>query len=119
VHELSVCRALIRQVDEVVRQHRAAGVKAIRLKIGPLSGVEPGLLEQAFPLASKDTVAEGARLVVERPSVRVNCQSCGADSDAAPNRLLCGQCGSPRTRLVGGDELLLAGVELAAAKQKV
>jgi hypothetical protein len=38
---------------------------------------------------------------------------CGAESEAAPNRLLCAACGSHHTRLVSGDELLLAQVELA------
>lgn len=112
MHELSVCRALIAQVEKAARQHGAAGVKTVRVRIGPLSGVEPGLLEQAFPLASRGTVAEGAQLAIERPPVRVRCQNCGADSDAAPNRLLCRECGSPRTRLASGDEMLLTGVEL-------
>jgi hydrogenase nickel incorporation protein HypA/HybF len=44
--------------------------------------------------------------------VRVTCSACGAETDAAPNRLLCGRCGSFKTRLVSGDELLLANLEL-------
>jgi hydrogenase nickel incorporation protein HypA/HybF len=44
--------------------------------------------------------------------VRVRCDDCGADTQAAPNRLLCEDCGSWRTRLVSGDEMLLANLEL-------
>jgi hydrogenase nickel incorporation protein HypA/HybF len=44
--------------------------------------------------------------------VRVRCTRCGADCEAAPNRLLCGACGDYRTRLASGDEMLLASLEL-------
>jgi hydrogenase nickel incorporation protein HypA/HybF len=42
----------------------------------------------------------------------VHCKDCGAESDAAPNRLLCAACGGWRTRLISGDEMLLANLEL-------
>jgi hydrogenase nickel incorporation protein HypA/HybF len=82
------------------------------LQIGPLSGVEAALLRNAYPLAAAGTLAEDAILDIEPAAVRVHCTQCGADSDATPNRLLCAACGSHQTRLVSGDELLLARVEL-------
>jgi hydrogenase nickel incorporation protein HypA/HybF len=112
MHELSVCQALIRQVEDTARQHRAGAVGRILVHIGPLSGVEPELLSQAFPLASAGTVAQDARLDIERLPVRVHCDSCGAETAAAPNRLVCGDCGDWHTRLLSGDEMLLASVEL-------
>jgi len=112
MHELSVCQGMLGQVEAIARSHQASAVRRIRVQVGPLSGVEPRLLEQAFPLACAGTVAERAELVIERLPVRVHCETCGSDSDAAPNRLLCGSCGDWHTRLVSGDELLLASVEL-------
>lgn len=112
MHELSVCQALIAQVEDIARQHQAAAVTAVNVRIGPLSGVEPGLLEQAFPLASAGTVAQASRLVIEKLPVRVRCDTCGAETAAEANRLVCGSCGDWHTRLVSGDEMLLASVEL-------
>lgn len=112
MHELSVCQGMLGQVEAIARSHRASEVRRIRVQVGPLSGVEPRLLEQAFPLACAGTVAEHAELVIENLPVRVHCDSCGSDSDATANRLLCGACGDWHTRLVSGDELLLASVEL-------
>ena len=111
MHELSVCQGMLRQVSDLARRHRAEKVSRIVVRIGPLSGVEPELLRQAFPLASAGTLAEAADLVLEADALRVQCSECGAESDARPNRLLCGQCGSWQTRLISGDELLLASVE--------
>ena len=112
MHELSVCLALMQQVEQVCAQHGARAVERILLRVGPLSGVEPPLLERAFPLASAGTVADGAVLDIERCPVRVRCTQCEAESEVPANRLLCGRCGDYRTRLVSGDEMLLASLEL-------
>ncbi len=112
MHELSICQALLDQVEGIAREHGATRVERIVLKVGPLSGVEPALLRNAYPLAAAGTVAEQAELVIEPAAVRVRCSDCGAESDAAPNRLLCASCGGWKTRLISGDELLLANLEL-------
>ena len=112
MHELSVCQALMEQVAAVAAREAARRVTAVTLRIGPLSGVEPQLLAEAFPLAAAGGVAEGAQLHIETLPVRVRCSRCGAESEVAVNRLLCARCGDYRTRLLSGDELLLASLEL-------
>jgi hydrogenase nickel incorporation protein HypA/HybF len=113
MHELSVCQSLLDQVESIAREHGATRVERILLRVGPLSGVEPALLQNAYPLAAAGTLAEHAELVIEPAAVRVRCSECGAESDAAPNRLLCGSCGGWKTRLISGDELMLANLELS------
>lgn len=112
MHELSLCSGLVHQVQRVATEHGAQRVAAITLRIGPLSGVEPALLQQAFAQARVGTVAACARLAIEAAPVRVRCLECGHDSEAAPNRLLCDACGGWRTRLLSGAEILLVSVEL-------
>jgi hydrogenase nickel incorporation protein HypA/HybF len=117
VHELSVCQALIGQVEGIAREHRATGVTLIRLQIGPLAGVEPQLLEQAYPLASAGTTAAGAQLVIERLPIKVRCRQCGAETPAEANRLLCGSCGDWHTTVISGDEMILTSVELVTENE--
>lgn len=112
MHELSVCQAMLAQVAEVADREQASEVTRILLRIGPLSGVVPELLEQAFTIARAGTIADQAELVTEAQPIRVRCSQCGAESEATVNRLLCAACGDFRTRLISGDELLLASVEL-------
>lgn len=119
MHELSVCQGLLDQVARVAADHGAIGVKNIVVRVGPLSGVVPALLREAFPLARAGTVAGDAALTIEEQPVRVHCDACGADSDAKPNRLLCGECGDWHTQLISGDELLLASVELITEEAHV
>lgn len=115
MHELSVCQALVTQLETVSAANGGGAVELVRLRIGPLSGVEASLLRQAFPLAAAGTIAAGAELVIEAAAVVVQCNECGARTDAAPNRMLCGACNGYRVRLVSGNEMLLESVELATA----
>jgi hydrogenase nickel incorporation protein HypA/HybF len=112
MHELSVCQALIGQVEKVARENDARRVVAIVIAVGPLSGVEAGLLEHAYPIAAAGTVAEHATLTVETVPVRVRCRSCGAETGAQPNRLVCGDCGDWKVDVVAGEEMLLKRVEI-------
>jgi hydrogenase nickel incorporation protein HypA/HybF len=112
VHELAVCQGLIDQLEDISRREQAEKITRVRLRIGPLSGVEPQLLEDAYPIAAAGTVADGATLEIEHQPVRVHCAVCGHETDASANRLICADCGDFRTRLTSGDEMLLVSVEL-------
>ncbi|MDX5332738.1 MAG: hydrogenase maturation nickel metallochaperone HypA, partial [Gammaproteobacteria bacterium] len=70
MHELSVCQSVISQVEQIARTHQAKAVSLVQLSIGPLSGVEPALLAQAFPIAQAGTLAEGAALELESLPIR-------------------------------------------------
>ncbi|MBK5938701.1 hydrogenase maturation nickel metallochaperone HypA [Halochromatium roseum] len=113
MHELSICMSLLDQVERIAKEHRAERVERILLRIGPLSGVEAPLLMNAYPLAAAGTIAEHAQLDIEPASVRVHCVDCGAESPATPNRLLCASCSSYHTKLISGDEMLLASLEMS------
>lgn len=112
MHELSICQSLLRQVEDIARREGGQRVDLIRLQVGPLSGLVPELLVNAFTIARAGTLAATAELVVESLAVRVRCTRCGAESEVSLNRLLCDQCGDYRTQLLSGDELVLASLEL-------
>jgi hydrogenase nickel incorporation protein HypA/HybF len=114
MHELSVCSALIDQVERIALERGADSVSRIVLRIGPLSGVEPELLRRAYPLAAIGTVAVNAELEIDAADVVVCCSQCGGESTVAPNRLLCAACGDFRTRVISGDEMILQSLELEA-----
>jgi hydrogenase nickel incorporation protein HypA/HybF len=112
MHELSVCLSLLREVERIARENKAGRVTKIAVTVGPLSGVEPDLLQNAYPLAVAGTIAENAEFVIDISDIVVRCSQCGAESPARPNRLLCGECGDYRTNLLSGDEMVLQSLEL-------
>ena len=119
MHELAICQALIEQVERVARENEARRVVQVVVSVGPLSGVEPKLLQHAYPLAAAGTLAEAAPLVVETEPVRVRCRSCAVESEALPNRVLCGACGDWQVDVVSGEQLLLKRVEIERADTPV
>lgn len=112
MHELAVAQALVEQVDAVIDRHGTSSATSIRVRIGPLAGVVPELLATAFPLAAAGSRMEHAQLEFVHAPIQVHCQTCGAETEAAMNRLLCGACGDWHTQVISGDELLLESVEL-------
>lgn len=112
MHELSVCLSLMQQIESIAVERDARKVVKITLSIGPLSGVEPALLRNAYPLAAAGTIAADAELVMETPDIKVRCSQCDSETTVMPNKLLCGSCGDFRTRIISGDELVLMRVEL-------
>ncbi len=118
MHELAICQALIESVTEIAAEQRASFVSDVHVSIGPLSGVEPTLLANAFPVAAAGTVADAATLHLHDMPVRILCEECGTETEVAANRLLCGQCENWRTQLISGDELLLQRVCLNRMDQR-
>ncbi len=111
MHELAICQSIISQVETLAQQHNAKQVVEIVLKIGLLAGVESELLKQAFPIAAAGSCAENAELKIESIPVKVKCSQCNIESEVQPNRLLCQSCGDWRTKVISGDEMLLARIE--------
>ena len=112
MHELSICMSLLEQVQAIAAERGANRVTRIEVKVGPLSGVESELLRNAWPLAAAGTIAVEAGFVVEEADIMVRCDSCGVDTAAKANRLVCGNCGDFRTTVISGDEMILQRIEL-------
>jgi len=112
MHELSICNSLVSQVTKVAQSHHASAVTHIYLNVGLLSGVEPQLLQQAFPFASAETLADNAELHISMEPLEVRCLECFQTSKVTMQNLSCSHCQSWKTQLLSGDELTLARVEL-------
>lgn len=113
MHELSLCEALVREVEALLRREGAARATRVTVSVGALSGVEPDALVFAFPLAAENTACTGAELVVARVPARLRCRACGATSETHTPWAACPACGSLETELSGGRDFLLTGLEAA------
>lgn len=117
MHEMSICQALMDQVERIAAEQGASRVDSIVLSIGPLSGVEPDLLIRAYEVARLKTIAESANLEIETGQIMVECRSCGASGEAQVNHLLCPSCGDWQVNLIQGDEMLLLRLEVSGISE--
>jgi hydrogenase nickel incorporation protein HypA/HybF len=109
MHELSLMTSLL---NAAVTTAGDAQICALRVRVGPLSGVVVDALRFAFEALSSDTPAKGARLDIEETAISIHCPRCGADYETPLGSYQCPSCGSTDGELRGGNELELVSIEV-------
>jgi hydrogenase nickel incorporation protein HypA/HybF len=105
LHEYSIVQALYDSVMTHAVARGAATVQGIRVRIGELSGVDPGLLETAWRTFRIHTICEEAPMEVELVAARWECRTCARPAPPAGIRR-CTACGGA-LKLVQGEEIVL------------
>lgn len=112
MHELSIIAGLFETLLDQARAHNAREITRVRLKVGLLSGIVPELLESAFDMYKKGTLAEKAGLDIDIVPLLVRCRTCGAESRREDFCLACPACTSADLQVVQGTEIFLEKIEL-------
>ena len=112
MHERSLVKSLLRQVENLAAGHPGSHVRSIRVRIGEFSGVEPELLASAYSDLITATPFHGVALDMERVPLEGVCEQCGSRFQIERFNFQCGKCGSVRLTLRGGEEMLLDSVTL-------
>ena len=103
-------------METVLRDAAAAAggekIRALKVRVGPLSGVVVDALRFAFDSLSPGTGAEGARLEVEETQPAFRCPDCGKLYETPVGEYRCPACGSVRGELVAGNEMELESIEV-------
>jgi hydrogenase nickel incorporation protein HypA/HybF len=113
MHEVGVMQCALEIALEQADQRGASRIDCIALRVGLLSGVAPEALEFAFDVVTRGTIAEGARLVMERVPVACDCPSCGIEFEVENLMFDCPRCHRSGAPLRHGRELELAYLEVS------
>lgn len=107
MHELSIAQALV----ELAREHvpPRAIVRSIKLKVGPMRGIEPTALHWAWQSAIAGTVLDGSVLDLDMLQWTLTCPKCQRQWTSADLFAVC-HCGYDRPNPSGGDELQLVAL---------
>lgn len=113
MHELSIAMSLVDIASEELARLNGARAHALKVRIGPLSGVVKEALLFSFAMAASGTPVEGARLEFDDAPVTVWCDSCGAERVLQQvTRRRCPICDSPTPEIRCGADLELTGLEV-------
>lgn len=112
MHETALCKGIVEAVKEQAAAHGFARATVVRLSIGALSHVEPEALVFAFDAAAAGTLAEGARLEIERPPGQAFCIHCEVQVNIAQRFDPCPQCGGHDLVVTGGEEMRIKELEV-------
>lgn len=108
MHELSITQNIV----EICVDHAAGRqVSSVCVEIGDLSGVIPDSVEFCFEACSRNTLLEGARLLIERIAGRARCRQCGAVQQLASYYDACTTCGDFNLEILAGKELRVKQLE--------
>jgi hydrogenase nickel incorporation protein HypA/HybF len=113
VHELSLMQDTVIIATKQAREAGAHHIHRIMMQVGALSGAVPETLEFAFDIVAKGTMAEGAKLEIERVPVLCYCPACAQEFEPADFVCECTRCGRPSTDLRHGRELQLTSLEVS------
>jgi hydrogenase nickel incorporation protein HypA/HybF len=115
MHELQVTHRIL---DIVVRHAQANGankVVSIQLKIGELSDLENEWIQKYFDYISKDTIAQNAKLVIERTPVVMKCNECAHSFKVNIMKMKdveCPECAHKKYTLISGSEYNIKNMEV-------
>jgi hydrogenase nickel incorporation protein HypA/HybF len=115
MHELPVIESILGIVLKHAKMNNVQKVLAVHLQIGKLSDLQDEWIQRYFDYLSKGTVAEGARVEIERTPIKVQCSSCATSYEIGVEKLgdtACPKCGKKGGSLISGKEYFIKNMEV-------
>ena len=114
MHEMGITAEILKAVLEVCEKDGATKLNCVRATVGDLTEVVPDSLQFAWEVLTPGTFAEGAVLEITETVGRSACVECGTEFEHDRYDRHCPNpdCGSFMTRVIGGDELRVDGIDI-------
>ena len=115
MHELPITESILKIVLKHAQLNNASQVLTVHLQIGKLSDLEDEWIQRYFDYLSKGTVAEGAKLKIQRMPIMMQCSACSTSYEAEAAKigdLACPQCGQKESSLLSGREYYIKDMEV-------
>ncbi len=112
MHEYSIAQSIMQIVLAEAEKANARKVLKVSLGIGELAGVFPDSLSFCFDLLAKGTVAENAKLTIEKVPIRGHCPHCNKTFLIKNNLYICQNCRNPKIEVITGRELQINHLEI-------
>lgn len=107
MHEVSICQSILKTIEEEFEKEQLENVYEIHLKAGLLSCVQPQFLEHVFKYMIADSPLKNSMLHIERTDIIAECEICRHTFKVEKYVFVCPQCGSPTSKIIEGNELLI------------
>jgi hydrogenase nickel incorporation protein HypA/HybF len=115
MHELAVTEAILKVVLKHAMMNGAGRVVTISLRIGELTDLADEWLQRYFEYLSRDTIAAGAQIHIERVPIIFRCEGCGKDFPVRlgeMKNIACPACDSAKATLLSGREFTVRQIEV-------
>jgi hydrogenase nickel incorporation protein HypA/HybF len=112
MHEMALCENVLKAIESRSRIDGFRRVRRVRLEIGALAGVEVPAMRFGFGIVCRDSIAEGAELVIDDIPGRGWCSDCRREVALTQRYAPCPLCGGFGLRVMAGDEMRIKDIEV-------
>ena len=115
MHERPITESILNIVITYAEKNAVKKVMAINLRVGRLSDLEDEWIQRYFDYLSKGTVAEGAKLNIERTPIKLQCNLCATSYEVEITNMsetACPGCGKKDSKLISGREYYIKDMEV-------
>jgi hydrogenase nickel incorporation protein HypA/HybF len=99
-----------------ITDRKVKRIVAIKLQVGQMRDVVDDWMQLYFNHASRGTLADGARLEIQRIPITLQCRDCTTEFTVRMQEVVeakCPQCGNAQNAMRTGKELCVEGIEVA------
>ncbi|MGN0907050.1 MAG: hydrogenase maturation nickel metallochaperone HypA [Bullifex sp.] len=113
MHELGVVFHCLDQVRRIAEENNVKRVNSVTVMLGEVSSVIPYLFEDCWNWAvKKEAVLKDATLKIEVIKAVTYCENCNKEYPTVEYGKTCPHCGSGRTYLLEGNEIMIKEMEV-------
>ncbi|MDD5232343.1 MAG: hydrogenase maturation nickel metallochaperone HypA [Syntrophales bacterium] len=115
MHELAVTENILKTVLRHAEANGAQKVVAVNLRIGEMTDLVDEWVQRYFDYLSRDTIARGAEVRIDRSPVMFRCEGCGITFRVRlgeQDRIVCPACSGGKSVLVSGREFFIRNIEV-------
>jgi len=113
VHELGLTQSILEIALEHAAKNGAERILKVKVVAGDLAGVIDESLQFYFEYLTRDTLADGAGLVIEHVPAVIKCGACGVTGRVTQQQVFtCPQCDALAVELIAGREFYVDSIEV-------
>jgi len=109
MHEAAIAMGIIDEAQAAAAQHGAERICQIEVEIGAMQQVVPEALQLAFEVASEDSPAKGAELILTIEKTVAYCRACDCrfEPDIEQLSFECPMCQRADVEIIAGNHITL------------
>lgn len=112
MHEMSLCESLVQVIEEQSQSQSFNKVTKVFLEVGALAGVELDAMRFCFDIVCRDTIIDGAELIITELPASAWCFDCSKEVTITDRLDPCPLCQGFSLKCQDGDEMRIKELEV-------
>ncbi len=104
MHEIGIVRQLVRTVTDFAAENNIRDIREVVVDCGELSLVIPEYLEELYPVVTKDSILQNAKLTIHMIPGLAECDDCDEIFNVIEYKGFCPNCGSFEKTVLSGKD---------------